>query len=63
VQTRYVYKLEEPDVVARVWQHVHPRDTIVAADNTDEVRDINPDRIRSELTPEGKVIHLLKRWS
>jgi hypothetical protein len=62
VPTRYVYRLEEPDVVARVWQLVHPRDTIVAADNTNEVKDINPDRIRSELTPEGKVVHLLKRW-
>ncbi|HLI06599.1 MAG TPA: APC family permease [Ktedonobacteraceae bacterium] len=62
VQTRFIYRLEEPDVVARVWQIVHPRDTIVAAANASEVRDINPDRIRSELTPEGKVVHLLKRW-
>lgn len=62
VPTRFVYKLEEPGVVARVWQLVHPHDTIVAADNTNEVQDINPDRIRSELTAEGKVVHLLKRW-
>ncbi len=62
IPTRFVYKLEEPGVVARVWQLVHPHDTIVAADNTDEVQNINPDRIRSELTSEGKVVHLLKRW-
>jgi hypothetical protein len=62
VPTRFIYKLEEPDVVARVWQLVHPRDTIVAAENVNECQDINPDRIRSELTSEGKVVHLLKRW-
>jgi hypothetical protein len=27
-----------------------------------EVVDVNPDRIRYEITPDGKVAHLLKRW-
>jgi hypothetical protein len=34
----------------------------VTADAVPEVEDINPDRIRYELTPKGKVAHLLKQW-
>ncbi|HEV7236194.1 MAG TPA: hypothetical protein VGN15_08445, partial [Ktedonobacteraceae bacterium] len=62
VPRSFVYRQEEPGVVASVWQLVHPRDTIVAAENADEVKDVNPDRVRYELTPGGKVAHLLKRW-
>jgi amino acid transporter len=59
---KYVYLREEPDVVAHVWQRVHPHDTVIAAEDSEQYKDINPDRIRYELTPEGKVAHLLKRW-
>ena len=62
VPTRFVYRQEEPGGVARVWQVIHPRDTVVAAENTQEIEGINPDRIRYEITPNGKVAHLLKRW-
>jgi hypothetical protein len=62
VPTRFVYRQEEPGGVARVWQVIHPRDTVVAAGNSQEIEDINPDRIRYEITPNGKVAHLLKRW-
>ncbi len=58
----FVYRQEEPGVVASVWQVVHPRDTVLAAGNTEEVKDVNPDRIRYELMPGGKVAHLLKHW-
>jgi hypothetical protein len=34
----------------------------VAAKEDQHLKDINPDRVRYELTPEGKVAHLLKRW-
>jgi hypothetical protein len=27
-----------------------------------QAQEINPDRLRYELTPNGKVVHLLKRW-
>ena len=43
-------------------RELHPHDTIVAAENVPEVEDVNPDRVRYELTPGGKVAHLLKRW-
>lgn len=62
VPRSFVYRQEKPGVVASVWEVVHPRDTILAAENTNEVKDVNPDRIRYELTPGGKVAHLLKHW-
>ena len=62
VPRKFVYRQEEPGVVANIWQIVHPRDTILAAQNAEEVKDVNPDRIRYELTPGGKVAHLLKHW-
>jgi hypothetical protein len=62
VARSFVYRQEEPGVVASIWQVVHPHDTVLAAENTGEVKDVNPDRIRYELTPGGKVAHLLKHW-
>ena len=62
VPRRFIYRQERPGVVSDVWQVLHPRDTIIAAKNAPEVKDVNPDRIRYELVPGGKVAHLLKRW-
>ncbi|HYU76985.1 MAG TPA: APC family permease [Ktedonobacteraceae bacterium] len=58
----YVYLQGDPDIANLIWQQVHPRDTVVAADNSERFKDINPDRVRYEITPEGKVAHLLKQW-
>jgi amino acid transporter len=62
VPRRYVYRQQEPAAVGRVWQAVHPRDTVAAAANAAQFEDINPDRIRYELTSSGKVAHMLKHW-
>lgn len=62
VARRYVYLPREPEAVSRVWHVVHPADTVLPAENAAHLEDINPDRIRYELTPEGKVAHLIKRW-
>jgi hypothetical protein len=62
VARRYVYRRQEPEAVARVWQAVHPRDTVAAAANAAHFEDVNPDRIRYELTSSGKVAHMLKQW-
>jgi amino acid transporter len=62
VARRYVYLPREPEAVSRVWHVVHPADTVLPAEDAAQVEDINPDRIRYELTPEGKVAHLIKRW-
>lgn len=58
----YVYLQGNPDIVNQVWQMVHPRDTVVPVEDSERFKDINPDRVRYELTPDGKVAHLLKRW-
>lgn len=62
VPRRFVYRQQEPEAIARVWQVVHPHDTVVSAPNALECVDINPDRVRYELTSSGKVAHLLKNW-
>ena len=59
---RFVYSTEEPGAVAEVWHIAHPHDTIIAADYAGDIADVNPDRIRYELTSDGKVAHLIKRW-
>ena len=62
INRRFVYRIQEPGAIARVWQTVHPHDTVVAAENAPSVENINPDRVRYELTANGKVAHLLKTW-
>jgi amino acid transporter len=59
---RFVYRQQEPGAVALVWQAVHPHDIVVAAKNAPQLEDVNPDRIRYELTSSGKVAHMLKQW-
>ncbi|HZO74446.1 MAG TPA: APC family permease [Ktedonobacteraceae bacterium] len=59
---KYVYLHQEPDIVSQVWQFVRPHDIVVAAEDSERFKDINPDRIRYEITPKGKVAHLLKEW-
>lgn len=58
----YIYLQEPEDIVSQVWQSMHPRDTLFAFKNEDQIKDINPDRIRYEVTPDGRVAHFLKRW-
>ena len=62
INRRFVYRLQEPGAIARVWQLVRPHDTVVAAENAPTVENLNPDRVRYELTANGKVAHLLKTW-
>jgi amino acid transporter len=62
IARRFVYRLQEPDVVKRIWQVVHPRDLVISPENTSLLEEINPDRIRYEVTPDGRVAHLLKNW-
>ncbi|HLJ34449.1 MAG TPA: APC family permease [Ktedonobacteraceae bacterium] len=62
IQRRYVYRHDAPGIVAHFWQLLHPHDTIISAKEAPECVDMNPDRIRYELTPEGKVAHMVKNW-
>jgi hypothetical protein len=49
-------------MAARVWRFVRPRDVVIDAEQVERCSDINPERIRYEVTPEGKTAHLLKQW-
>ncbi len=62
VASRFVYRQQAPGAAARIWQIVHPRDVVLTAEHAAQFEEINPDRIRYELTPRGKIAHLLKRW-
>jgi amino acid transporter len=62
VKRLFLYRELEPHAIEHVWRIVHPHDMVIAAENVSHTQDINPDRIRYEVTPEGKVAHLLKRW-
>ncbi len=67
-QAQFVYrpipqgaKPQEAEILTYIWQTMHPHELLVSADNLPMLNDINPDRIRYELTPNGKVAHLLAR--
>jgi hypothetical protein len=62
IARRFVYRQQEPDAIARIWQVVHPRDLVISSENASLLEEINPDRIRYEMTPNGRIAHLLKSW-
>jgi hypothetical protein len=57
-----VYQLPENTQTASVWRIVQPRDVVLSAELATQMQDINPDRIRYQFTPYGKIAHLLKHW-
>src|SRR6266699_1995147 len=60
IDTRFVYRHQTPGAAYRVWQELHPRETIIAPEQVGEWQQIHPDRTYDEPTPEGKLVHLLK---
>jgi amino acid transporter len=62
IARRFVYRQQEPETIERIWRVVHPRDLVISPENTSLFEEINPDRIRYEVTPDGNVAHLLKSW-
>jgi amino acid transporter len=60
--SRFVYRPQGPESAGRIWKIVHPHDVVLTAEHAAQFEDINPDRIRYELTPSGKIAHLLKQW-
>jgi amino acid transporter len=68
MQPQFVYrpvsesvKPQEADILTYIWQNMHPHELLISADSLPMLNDINPDRIRYELTSNGKVAHLLAR--
>ncbi len=62
IARRYVYQQQKPGTIERIWQVIHPHDVVILSENTSLLEEINPDRIRYEVTPDGGVAHLLKSW-
>jgi amino acid transporter len=60
--TRFVYQQQGLRTLANIWRVVRPHDVVLTADYTEQCKEISPDLIRYELTSEGKIAHLLKRW-
>jgi amino acid transporter len=54
-------KEKETEIVRNIWRAMHPHELLMAAKDVEMLEDINPDRIRYEITPKGKVAHLLAR--
>lgn len=52
---------KEPDIIQHIWRTMHPHELLVAAEDVNILEDINADRIRYEITPKGKVAHLLAK--
>ncbi len=52
---------KESEIVTRIWQTMHPHELLIAAEDVDILHDVNPDRIRYELTPKGRVAHFVSR--
>ncbi|GAC1380925.1 MAG: hypothetical protein NVSMB33_07330 [Ktedonobacteraceae bacterium] len=62
INRRYVYRFNDPRAIRNVWNIVQPQDVMAAAEHVSDLESINPDFLRYELTPDGKVVHLVKNW-
>ena len=62
IPRRFVYRQRENTETASVWKMIQPHDVILSAELAAQMQDINPDRIRYQLTSNGKIAHLLKHW-
>ncbi len=62
IARRFVYRQQEPETLKHTWQVIHPHDLVMSPENTSLLEEINPDRIRYEEPPDGRVARLLKNW-
>ncbi len=59
VPGRFVYRLEEPGAVERIWHAVHPVETILLPEQKAVLSSITPAHTYEETTSEGKVLHMV----
>ena len=62
VPRRFMYRQLEPGTLEHIWRTVHPRDIVIAAEDIPQIGDINPEFVRYELTPYGKVAEVHTHW-
>jgi hypothetical protein len=60
IDTRFIYRHQKPDAASRAWQELRPCETIIAPEQVDVLKQMQPDRMFDEFTSEGKLVHLLK---
>jgi hypothetical protein len=53
--SRFVYRPQGLESAGHIWQIVHPHDVVLTPENAAQFEEINPDRIRYELTAGGKI--------
>jgi hypothetical protein len=58
IECRFIYRHREPGAIARVWQELHPQDTVIAEEQMSEVQELHPRHTNGESTPGGQVMHL-----
>lgn len=63
VSRRFVYRLDRPGLITDIWRYIQPRDLLLPAEQVEQIQDINPDRVRYAITPQGRVAHLVKNWA
>lgn len=61
VECRFLYRHQEPDALYRVWQELHPQDTIIAEGQMPEMQSLDLKRMHEEATADGQVMHLTAR--
>jgi amino acid transporter len=59
---RFLYRPQTPGAMSQSWRRIHPRDVVLTEEHAALFEQINPDRIRYELTNDGHIVHLLKHW-
>jgi amino acid transporter len=60
IATRFLYRHQRPDAAYRVWEMLHPRDTIVAEEQAETLQGIHSTQTHAAPASKGKVIHLIK---
>lgn len=59
IDSRFLYRCNEPGTISQIRETLHPRDTIIASDEPTDLRHIHASRTYEETTPSGKVIHVI----
>jgi hypothetical protein len=60
ITCRFIYRRREQGAIARVWQELRPRDTIVAEELLPELQGVQAQRAADEAIAGEQVVHLLK---
>lgn len=60
ITSRFIYRQDTSNAIKRVWQAIHPIDTILPAEEVPAEERLPADRTSPQNTPHGGVVHLKK---